>query len=115
MEGMKRCPTEAVHVKLKGICKEAPVCTDKRIMILKPGYMTGHFFGMSVFQMAYRNITDAKINTHVITGYVEVSGSGVQNEPASDWASNSSSPQRRDNCVSLTRGLFSKYQRAAGS
>lgn len=105
---------ESVCVKLRGVFKEALVCTDRRILILKTGYMTGHIFGTNVFQVAYRNVTTAQVNSHLITGYLEVSAGGVQNIPTSYWAQGSNSAQKRDNCVSLGRRHFQKFQRAAG-
>lgn len=105
---------ETVCVKLRGVVKEALVCTDRRVLILKTGFMAGHTFGTNVFQVAYRNVTSAQVNSHLITGYLEVSAGGVQNVPTSYWARGNNSPQKRDNCVSLGRRHFQKFQRAAG-
>jgi hypothetical protein len=106
-------PQEIVQVKLKGVFKEALVCTDRRVLILKSGFMTGHVFGTNVFQSPYRNITSAQVNTHLFTGYFEISAGGVQNVATSYWASGKNSPQKRDNCISLNRRLFKTFQRAA--
>jgi hypothetical protein len=107
-------PGETVRVKLRGVFKEALVCTDQRVVILKTGFMTGHLFGANVFQVAYRNVTSAQVNTHLLSGYFEVSAGGVQNVVTSYWSRGKSSPQQRDNCVSLGRSLFRKFERAAG-
>jgi hypothetical protein len=53
------------------------------------------------------------VNTHLITGYFELSAGGVQNVPTSYWSKGKSSPQQRENCVSLGRAFFQKFQRAA--
>jgi Bacterial PH domain len=66
-------PDEVVCVALKGAFKEALICTNKRVMILKTGIMTGHTFGSSVFQLPYRSITSAQVNKHMVTGYFEIS------------------------------------------
>ena len=107
-------PGETVCIKLRGRFQEALVCTDRRLLVLKTGYMTGHVFGTNVFQVAYRNVTSAQVNTHLITGYLEVSAGGVQNVPASYWGQGNNNAQRRDNCVSLGRRHFQTFQRAAG-
>lgn len=107
-------PTETVLLKLKGAFNEALVCTNLRVLILKAGFMTGHLFGANVFQLPYRSITSAQVNTHLLTGYLEVSAGGVQNTPANYWARGNDSPQKRENCVALVRALFPKFQRAAG-
>jgi hypothetical protein len=43
-------PNERVLVKLKGAFKEALVCTDARVLILKGGWMTGQILGTNTFQ-----------------------------------------------------------------
>jgi hypothetical protein len=68
---------ETVHIKLKGAFKEALVCTNKRVLILKTGFMTGQTFGSNVFQSSYRNITGVQVKKHLITGYFEFSAGGI--------------------------------------
>jgi len=104
---------ETIHIKLKGAFKEALVCTNKRVLILKAGFMTGQTFGSSVFQSTYRNITGVQVKKHLVTGYFELSAGGVQNQPTSYWQTGQS-PQRRENCVSLnSTAAFPKFREAS--
>lgn len=107
-------PNETVHIKLKGAFKEALVCTNKRVLILKAGFMAGQTFGSNVFQSPYRNITGVQVKKHLITGYFELSAGGVQNQPTSYWQSGQNSPERRENCVSLnSNDAFRKFREAS--
>jgi hypothetical protein len=62
-------PNERVLVKLKGAFKEALVCTDARVLILKGGMMTGQIFGTDTFQCPYSMVAGAEVPFHLLTGY----------------------------------------------
>jgi Bacterial PH domain len=101
-------PGEHVQIKLKGANKEALVCTDRRVMILKTGAATGHLFGAGVFQLPYRNITGAQVNKHLISGYFEVSAGGSQNRNTTYM-----NAAQRENCVSIvSKDSFAKFRDA---
>lgn len=108
-------PSERVFVKLKGAFKEALICTDKRVLILKVGFMTGQTFGSNVFQCPYRNITGVQVKKHLISGYFELSAGGIQNRLTSYWQTGNGSLEHRENCVSLSSSdSFSKFREASG-
>jgi hypothetical protein len=78
-------PNERVLVKLKGAFKEALVCTDARVLILKGGMMTGQILGTDTFQCPYSMVAGAEVRFHLLTGYFELSTGGMQNTPKSFW------------------------------
>lgn len=95
-------PDETVHVQLKGAFKEALICTDKRVIILKTGFMTGQTFGVNMFQLPYSKITGAEVKFKLMSGYFELSSGGVQNTEKSYWNNQKGkSPQESPNCVSI--------------
>jgi hypothetical protein len=94
-------PNETVLIKLKGAFKEGLICTDKRVLILKAGFMTGQTFGSNMFQTPYRNITGVQVKKHLITGYFELAAGGIKNQPTSYWQTGQRSPEKRENCVSF--------------
>lgn len=95
-------PSEEVLVKLKGAFKEGLICTDRRVIILKGGLMTGQILGNNTFQQPYSNIAGVQVKFHLMSGYLEVSGGGMQNTPKSYWSSDKKSdPAKAPNCVSL--------------
>jgi hypothetical protein len=96
-------PGETVHVKLKGAYKQALVCTDKKVIILKAGFMAGHFFGDNTFQMPYGRISGAEVKFHLLTGYFELSSGGMENTQKSYWSTSGekSNPWKAPNCVCI--------------
>ena len=107
-------PNEIVHIKLKGAFAEALVCTNKRVLILKAGFMTGQTFGSNVFQVPYRNITGVQVKKHLTTGYFELSAGGVQNQPTSYLGASRSAARERENCVSLNSSdVFPRFREAS--
>lgn len=93
---------EQVLVRIKGAFKEALVCTDRRVMIVKSGFMTGQMFGSDVFQVAYGGIASAEVKYRILSGYFEVSTGGMQNLPKSYWSLDKNvRAENAPNCVSL--------------
>jgi hypothetical protein len=93
---------EVVHVKLRGAFTEALVCTDRRVLIVKGGFMTGQIFGTNAFQLPYSNVAGVEVKFHLLTGYFEVSAGGMQNLPKPSYWSlpsfiNSSSIEQQRN------------------
>ena len=107
---------ETVFVKLKGAFKEVLVCTNKRVIILKSGFQTGHWFGLSQFQLPLASVSSAEVSATMGVGYIEISAGGVQNAPKSYWAtSTTNSAQKAPNCVSLNKSKLVKAFRAAST
>jgi len=106
-------PGEEVLVKLSGAFKEALVCTDRRVMIVKMGFMTGNTFGNNVFQLPYEHISSVEVKFGLLSGYFEMSAGGMQNTPKSYWSqTKGNSPQTSPNCVSLNRALGVSFKEA---
>lgn len=101
---------ETIEVQLKGVWKEVLVCTDRRVIIIKSGFMTGHFFGSNVFQVPYANVAGCDVNFHLLTGYFELSTGGMQNTQKSYWGGSSA---KSPNCVTLnTRVKPERFRQA---
>ncbi len=106
-------PGEQALVKLSGAFKEALVCTDRRVMIVKMGMMTGNLFGNNVFQLPYEHISSVEVKFGLLSGYFEMSAGGMQNTMKSYWSQKKgSSPQTSPNCVSLNRILAGPFKEA---
>ena len=96
-------PGEIIHVKLKGAYKEALVCTDRRVLIVKKGFMTGQTLGANSFQQSYQSIAGAQVKFGALSGYFEVSSGGMQNTSKSYWSNKKGDdPKQAPNCVSLS-------------
>jgi hypothetical protein len=108
-------PGEVVHVQLKGAFKEGLVCTDRRVIILKSGFMTGQTFGTDSFQQPYRNIAGVQVKFNLMSGYVEINAGGMANAQKSYWSTDKKSdPSKSPNCVSLnSKAQAEKFRQAA--
>jgi Short C-terminal domain len=93
---------EAVLLKIKGAFKEGLVCTDRRVIILKGGFMTGQVFGSNVYQEPYSNIAGVQVTFHLMSGYFELNAGGMQNTRKNYWSTDRrSDPSKAPNCISL--------------
>ncbi|MFT4098793.1 MAG: SHOCT domain-containing protein [Rhodoblastus sp.] len=96
-------PGEVALIQLKGAFKEALICTDRRVIIVKGGFMVGNFFGNNVFQLPYANVASVEVKFHFATGYFEVSAGGMQNTSKSYWSGKKHEQSRyAPNCVTIT-------------
>ena len=107
-------PNERVLVKLKGAFKEALICTDARVLILKGGWMTGQILGTDTFQCPYSMVAGAEVKFHLLTGYFELSTGGMQNTPKSFWeGGNKPAAAKAPNCVSISGSEMAQKFRQA--
>lgn len=104
---------EIILLCIKGTNKEWLVCTDKKLYIVKRGFMTGHTFGDGVLQFPYKNISGVQTEYHILSGYFQVSSGGMQNTKKDYWAQGQDSPQASPNCVTiLGKELLQKFKTA---
>src|SRR5664280_2196931 len=107
-------PNERVLVKLKGAFKEALICTDARVLIIKGGLMTGQLFGTDTFQCPYSMVAGAEVRFHLLTGYFELSTGGMQGTPKSFWQGGSKpTAAKSPNCVSISGSEMAQRFRQA--
>ncbi len=105
---------ETILLTLKGAFKEALVCTDRRVMVLKTGFMTGNMFGVNVFQLPYKNISSVEVKFGMMTGYFELSTGGVQNTIKSYWTNGGTGDAKQaPNSISITSREMADRFRAA--
>jgi hypothetical protein len=108
-------PEEPVLLKIRGSFKEALVCTDTRVIILKSGFFASQFFGTNVFQLNYPSIQGVQVDFHLLSGYFEISTGGMQNREKRYWFVRG---HRRDaasspNSITLHRDTQAKFRNAA--
>lgn len=104
---------EQIDICLKGSNKEWLICTDKKLYIVKRGFMTGHAFGGGIYQMPYANITGVQTEFHLLTGFFQVSSGGMQSTKKSYWGATDADPQHAPNCVSInSKALLQRFRLA---
>ena len=102
-------PREPVHVKLQGQVKQALVCTDTRVIIVKAGFLTGNTFGSDVFQVPYGQIAGVQIKSQLLLHYFEVSTGGMQNRGQDSYGFD---PLNEPNCVTLYAHQVAQFRKA---
>jgi len=106
--------SDAVILKLKGAFKEGLICTESRVIILKGGFMTGQMLGTNAFQQPYSNIAGVQVQWHLMSGYFELNGGGMQNTQKGYWSQNrKTDPAKAPNCISLnSKAQAEKFRQA---
>lgn len=115
-------PGEIVRIALRGLNREALVCTDARVIILKTGFSTGQFFGHNTYQLPYANIAGAEVRSHLVTAYFQLNAGGMNSTELSvwnmRWGPNGTPPRRLDparapNAIALARPHVLRFQEAS--
>ena len=104
---------DKVFVKLKGAFGQGLVITDKRIYVLKWGYMTGNFFGGRCTGFGYNNIVGLEIRKNLSTGIFQVLTPSNQESQKTYWGTGSNDATRSDNIVTIFSNDFNSFQEAA--
>jgi len=102
---------EEVIVKLQGSFGEALVLTDKRLYVVKWGFLVGNTFGGRCNAFEFRNITSIEYKKSLLTGSIEVLTPATQNAQKSFWSTQNST-QKADNIISMQRDKFEIFAEA---
>ena len=115
-------PGEVVRIALRGLNREALICTDTRVIILKTGFFTGQFFGSNTYQLPYANVAGAEVRVHLVTAFFQLNAGGMNSTDLSvwnmRWGPNGTAPRRLDparapNAISLSRRQVPRFQEAS--
>lgn len=77
---------EDILLKLMGAFGQALVITNKRVYILKWGFMTGNFLRNRCYSFEYRNITGININQNLFTGSLQILTASSPPSHAGYWS-----------------------------
>jgi len=103
---------EKVFVKLQGSFGEGLVITDKRLYVLKWGWMTGNTLGGKCNAFDFNNITGLEIKKGLLTGTFEVLTPATQNTQKNYWGSGDKSAIKSDNVITFQQNKFNLFQDA---
>lgn len=104
---------EKIMVKLPGAFGQAFVLTNKRMYLVKWGFMTGNTFGGQCLAFEYKNITGVKITNGMMTGVFQVITAGNQNTEKSYWgAGPKGNAIKADDAITYRREGFKMFQQA---
>jgi len=102
---------EKVLVKLQGSFGEALVLTNKRLYVIKWGFMAGDTFGGRCNAFEFKSVVSVEFKKSILTGSVEILTPATQNAQKSFWSTNNSTP-KADNIVSIQRDKFDVFAEA---
>jgi len=103
---------EKVSVKLKGSFGEAFILTDKRVYILKWGFMAGNLIGGRCNVFEFDRIIGVEIKKG-LTGTLEVLTAANQNTQKSYWGSGENDAIKSDNVITFHSNKFDLFQEGA--
>jgi hypothetical protein len=103
---------DKIIVKLQGSFGEGLVITDKRIYVLKWGFMAGNFLGGRCIAFGFNNIVGLEIRKGWATGTFEILTPSTQNTQKTYWGSGENSAIKSDNIVTFQSNKFQIFQEA---
>lgn len=104
---------ENILVKLQGSFGEALVITEKRLYVIKWGWMAGNMFGGRCVAFEYGNITGLEIKKNLATGTFEVLTPATQNSQKSYWGDGDDDAIKSDNVIAFNgQSQFNLFQEA---
>ena len=95
---------------------QAIAALDKRLIVLKSGFMAGATFGCRVTSIYYKDITSIEINTGMMRGVIEICTPSYQGNKNKDfwadiWSWNSDrSPWQVSNCIPIDKSNIKAYK-----
>lgn len=103
---------ERVAFCLVGLEDQTLVALDRRILVLKRGFMAGATFGSKITSFAYSDITGIEVRTGILRAWIELTTPSFQGRAspslyASDQESN---VYKLPNCLPLSKRLLPTYQ-----
>lgn len=105
-------PDEEIYVQVIGLFGQTLVATQKRLLIIKPGFMAGAMFGMKVSQYSLSQISGLELRFNLMTGVFEVSAAGMQGTERSYWGTGKTSAEQSPNCIPLNKSLREPFEKA---
>lgn len=103
---------EKIFVKLKGSFGEGLVITNKKLYVLKWGFMSGNIIGGRCVAFEFGNVTGLEIKKNLLTGTFEVLTPATQNAQKTYWSFRNNSAVKSDNVITFLRDKFNLFQEA---
>jgi hypothetical protein len=106
-------PGEAVLGQLVGDYNQTAVATNKRIIVLKSGFMVGATFGGLNTSFDYLNITAVEVRTTLAFGYFELTAGGMR-LPNGRGIGAQTQQRELPNVISFTKSKRAEWDHFAG-
>jgi Short C-terminal domain len=94
-------PGEKVEILIVGAHSQIVVGTDRRILVLKKGFMAGATLGHKLSSWEYRNVTGLQLDTRANSGILIVHAGGEEPIKSSYWATGKGSAAEAPNAITF--------------
>ncbi len=106
-------PGEKVLSQCVGMKGQSLVVTDKKVMIIKTGWMAGSSFGAKATTFDFRTITSVEVRTGPITGAFSLSAGGVSQKDRTYWGQQGNDAYKSPDAIPIAKAQAPEFQRAA--
>jgi len=107
-------PGAKVLSQCVGLKGQALVVTDRKVLIIKTGWMAGSTLGAKVTTFDYRTITSAEVRTGPLMGAFSLSSGGIQQRDRTYWDVNSpDGAYKSPDAVPISKAQAPDFQMAA--
>jgi hypothetical protein len=92
---------------------QALVALDDRLLIIKPGFMSGSFGGYRATSFYYADITGIEVNQSFVGAVIEVNNASYASTPEKDYWNTkdpNSNPWKVSNCLPVNKTLLNHYK-----
>jgi len=104
--------SEKILFCLVGSSNQSLIALNKRLLVIKTGFIAGVTFGSRITSFHYKDITGIEINTGLISGVIEINTPSYQGTKEKDWWSmdRDRDPFKVSNCIPIAKGNLKEYQ-----
>ncbi len=103
----------------KSICQcvgpsgQSLVLTDRKVLIIKTGFMAGASLGAKVTSFDYKNITSVEVKMGPLAGAFQISAGGIQASDKGYWGQGKDDAYKSPHMVPVVKRSFGDFQKAA--
>jgi hypothetical protein len=106
-------PGEKVICQCVGPSGQSLVLTDRKVLIIKTGFMAGSSFGGKVTSFDYKNITSVEVRMSPLAGAFQLSAGGIQASDKGYWGQGKDDAYKSPHMVPVLRRSQGDFQKAA--
>lgn len=104
---------EKVLSQCVGMKGQTLVVTDRKVLIIKTGWMAGSTLGAKVTAFDYRTITSVEVRTGPVMGAFSISSGGVAQRDRTYWGMNPDDAYKSPDAIPIAKVQAPDFQKAA--
>jgi hypothetical protein len=104
---------ERVIAQCVGSWGQAAIATDRKVLIIKCGWLAGAFLGGKVTTFFYPNITGVEVRVGILTGVFQIVAAGQSGNERQFFGKDRDDAFKAPNCVPFDRSQQAQFNRLA--